>query len=263
MSRQDEHEADVDAFPNKHIDTKSTEGGACLTGHVSGRDSKGRITQISCNYRWQAYKRAAGPDKGLYNYPRYKSACDGAAFFTQSRVGKKKANPSPGDWNVTGGSADNFQTACTVPYWHEAHHIVPHGELRDSIAAVGPGSQAAIYIAVIRLGLLEEKYNLNHKTNMIILPMDKRVAVAIKLPRHRHTPGHRSHKAYSKYIRGKLNEIFKAIRQDESAHKKKPPYKACKSQIVNISSTTRPEIIAAGGTVSLDEAFKPPAKSSL
>jgi hypothetical protein len=253
-TRQDEHAADDKKFKGKHVETGGTEGGACLTGHVSGRNSQGYVTQNSCNYRWQAYKRAAGADKGLYNYPRYKSLCSGKTLSMESRGRRKKVRPSAHDWDVVG---KNFQTACTVPYWHEAHHIVPHGELRDSIGAVGQGGNAATYVKLIRGGLLEEKYNLNHMTNMIILPMDKKVAVAIRLPRHRHTAAHWSHKAYSKYVRGKLDEVFKSIREDEAKHQKKPEYKACKSKIQNISKTVRSEIVDAEGEQSLDEAFTP------
>ena len=163
-------------------------------------------------------------------------------------------NLKPHAWDVT-GSSKNFQTSCNTPYWHEAHHIVPHGELRDSIAGVGPGPLGAVYTNLIRGGLLKEEYNLNHKGNMIILPLDDTVAKALGLPRHRQTPGHRSHKAYSAHVRGRLDEVFGAIREQEDEHAKLPAYKACRQQIENISRTMRSDIKKAGGEKSLDEAF--------
>jgi hypothetical protein len=116
---------------------------------------------------------------------------------------------------------------------------------------------------VIRRGLLEEKYNLNHKDNMIILPLDSRVAEAIGLPRHRHTPGICSHRTYSDGIRRRLNEVFYPIRQVESAHKKLPDYKKCRKGIERVSKLLRRRIVQAGGDVSLNEAFASREKSSL
>ena len=175
---------------------RSTEGGACLTGHVSGRDTQGFVTEVSCNYRWQAYKQAL-VQHVLYDYPAYKSLSDSSRRFTMRlRFGFKLTSPpKEGEWDLSKRrDSKNFRSSCNVPYWHEAHHIIPHGELRDAINAVGTGTEAAIYREIIREGLLDEKYNLNHKLNMIILPMDKKVARALKLPRHRHTAAYWSHK---------------------------------------------------------------------
>lgn len=265
-SRQNEHKSDKTQFKDKHKEVqRSTEGGACLTGHVSGRDSQGFVTEVSCNYRWQAYKQAL-VQCSLYNSPAYESlSSNSKKILMRLRFGFRWTSPpKEGEWDVSKRrDSKNFRSSCNVPYWHEAHHIVPHGELRDAINDVGTGTEAAIYREVIREGLLDEKYNLNHKSNMIILPMDKKIARTIDLPRHRRTPNHWSHRAYSDHVRTQLDDIFKSIRQEESAHKKRPEYKACKSRIVAKSNTLRNDIIAAGGQGSLDEAFATPPKSEL
>lgn len=258
MSRRDEHISDVKEFGLHIQQSATTEGGACLTGHESGRQrrSPGYLKENSCNYRWQAFKHAL-EDKYLYNYPVYDSLCQIKSHIkTRIFLGfiRYAKPPVKYEWDIT-KNGENFRTSCNTPYWHEAHHIVTHGELHDSINSVGEGSESPIYRHVIRKGLLEEKYNLNHKSNMIILPMDKRIAEAIGLPRHRRTPRIRSHRAYSKIVRSKLDKVFKPIQQEESAHKKTPDYKECRKKIGRISSRLRPLIKNAGGKISMDEAF--------
>jgi hypothetical protein len=257
-TRQNEHSEDIAEFKGKHIPTESTEDGACLTGHNARRNKGGRLAASSCNYRWQAFRQALEHDKTNYNSPKYASLL-GSPTPVTTRVRRgvtQVTNLQDKAWDVS-ETSDNFQTSCNTPYWHEAHHIVPHGELRDAMVAVGEGPKAAEFRKLIRGGLLDEKYNLNHKTNMIILPLDDKIATVLSLPRHRHTSRHISHKAYSTYVRNKLNEVFKSMRQGEDQHAALPDYKASRTQIENISKTTRTEIENAGGLVSLDEAFGP------
>ncbi|MGE3171969.1 MAG: AHH domain-containing protein [Planctomycetota bacterium] len=229
MGRTNEHAADLLEFKGKHVrQLKDTENGACLNAHNSSRDQKtGHLTESSCNYRWQGFKQALKDDH-LYN-------------------GK---HPKGGkDWDIS-EKGDNFRSLCKTPYWHESHHIVPHGELRDAISQCG-----AVLKPLIRGGLLDEKYNLNHMGNMIILPVDSGVAQAIDLPRHRKTKAHRSHKAYSRYVRGRLDKVFKSIRMQEKVHAEKPDYPGFRQDVESISKAVRPEIVAAGGKESLDEHF--------
>jgi len=259
-TRQDEHKSDQRKYGKHKQTANKVEPGACLTGHESGRKkAKPRyLKENSCNYRWQGYKQAVD-EKSLYN-----NKAPAGQPVLQVRWGglrRKTITPSKkSDWNVTPASL-NFRTSCNVPYFHEAHHIVPHGELRDAINKVGPGKHKTKIRNLIRGGLLDELYNLNHKLNMIILPLDKNVAAKVGLPRHRVTTAVRSHKAYSKYIKGKLSEILVPVKKDEAEHFKEPDYEDLKDQIVNISETTRPDIEAAGGTSSLDQAAKQWAKA--
>ena len=269
-TRQDEHVDDTEDFPGKHTSVSTVDGGACLNGHVSNRSlAKGMrlpngkpietVTEESCNYRWQGFRRALDDDSRRYNWPRYKDlAQKNLSLFTRLRFGVRKVKPpneTERSWDVTEDGL-NFRSSCNYPYWHESHHIVPHGELRDAIEDVGEGSLCEIYRRCIRKGLLEEMYNLNFKDNMVILPMDRKIAKTIKLPRHRMTPGHRSHRAYSKYVNQKLSAIFDKVKKQEKKHIKKPKYKKCKRQLLSAAKALRTEIFAAGGLVSLDEAFK-------
>lgn len=247
-TRADEHASDENDFPGKHIP-------GCLTGHESGRQKAkpGYVTEKSCNYRWQAFKKAL-EQSDWYNG---KTPVGETIKAVKWGSGGKDVKQSTVNWDVVDGGK-NFRTNCNTPYWHEAHHIVPHGELRDSIASVGKGDGPARYKTLIRRELLAEEYNLNEQVNMIILPMAAQVATRVKLPRHRHTPDHWSHKSYSSYIRGELDKVFKPIRGDETKHNAKPEYEECKAKIESISDVTRGKIKTRGnqGKRSLDEAFK-------
>ncbi len=248
------HEHAADAKYEAHRDGPGrTEGGKCITAHFAGRDKTGKLVANSCNYRWQAYQRAATKDASLYNWPKYQSlAVPGRRIRMRLRFGWRTTKaPEEGDWDVKG---DNFRTSCNVPYWHESHHIVPHGELRDAINSVGRGANKEKYKDLIRSGLLAEGYNINHHHNMIMLPMDGRVARAIGLPRHRQTPGHWSHRAYSNAVRLAINDVFKPMRESESRHVP-PEYVASKARMEIVSRYYRRAILACGGGVSLDEGF--------
>lgn len=265
-SRRDEHQSDKD-LEAKHIKVKkSTDGGACLTAHESSRQPRnGRLKQVSCNYRWQAFKQASSEsERDTYNNRDF-SQLSTASGTVEMRLRHGWASvpaPTRGQWNIN-ASSDNFQTSCNVPYWHEAHHIIPHGELRDSINAVGEGPLKETYRLLIRNGLLNEKYNLNRTVNMIILPLDDGIARVLGLPRHRHTPEHFSHRAYSKHVRELLTEIFDPIKEQAQKHIEQPDYVASKAGIERKAASLRERIKQSGGNRSLDETFADETAPSL
>ncbi|WP_434388728.1 AHH domain-containing protein [Melittangium boletus] len=277
MSKE-QHSWDADNLPGKHMATRGDastkkDAGACLNRHHGRRNRvTGFLTKSSCNHRWQAFRRALDEDKVKYNWPAYESIVDHVqktqggktrrTIDLLSRTGKKiKRNRVPSKdaplWDITAGGK-NFQTRCTRPYWHEAHHIVPNGELQGAIAEAGENeSLAPEYIGLIRAGLLDKKYNLNHMENMIILPMAKEVAYALGLPRHRVSAGERSHSAYSHQVRMELDKIFKPIQQSVKAHADPPPdYNACKKAIEALSGSFRDQIEAAGKAMKASEKWE-------
>jgi hypothetical protein len=240
--------------------------GACLNRHNSNRNKRtGFLTKSSCNYRWQAFRRALDIDKAKYNWPAYESIQElvqktrrGKARTTidlLSRTkGGTKRHPVPNDnnkaWDIT-ADGKNFQTQCTKPYWHESHHIIPNGEFQASIAEAGKGEPLEeVYVGLIRAGLLREKYNLNHMNNMIILPMAKEVAYALGLPRHRVSRDERSHVAYSNQVRADLDKIFKPIQKQVKEHRKPPPdYDECKQDLEELSELLREGILSVGAAL--------------
>lgn len=265
---KDGHSWDAENLPELHKYTTggdaslAAEAGACLNRHNAGRNrATGFLTKSSCNYRWQAFRRALDVDHAKYNWPAYEAIHElvqqtkrGRARTTidlLSRTRRRgKRHPVPTEknpaWDITAGG-ENFQTRCTRPYWHESHHIIPDGEFQASIALTGEDEPLEeVYVKLIRGGLLEEKYNLNHLRNMIILPMASEVAYALGLPRHRVSADTRSHDAYSQKVWLGLNGIFKPLQDEVKAHAERPKYAECKEALESLSDSYRRSIEAAG-----------------
>lgn len=243
-------------------------GGACLNRHLSQVKESD-----SCSHRWQGYLNAKANAEDLYDWPHYKPLSEQSSITTSARMlngtlfpdwyRKTLKPPKKGDWDV--GKDGNFRTKCYVPYWHNAHHVIPNSELRKAILEVGKGMRAPLTTAyLVRQGLLDEKYNLNFKKNMIMLPMDRTVGGTLQLPVHLKSPTARSHGAYSKNVANELKTIFTPVQAALDEHEEEPKYKACKDDLENLSEHLHSQIVAAGksGTKYIDQMaaslFPPP-----
>lgn len=211
---------------------KSTENGACLTGHV------GQYQKRSCAYRWQAHEVSKAERRDIYH--RYAESIEQGhrtqGFIPTSRYMSAAGNPQPayyafeldipkpGDWDLDGPRQSFRRRGVTKvekgknftkdhwPYWQNAHHMIPkslfNGLVNQTDEAL-PGCAA-----LIRGSLLSAKYNINHKINMIILPMDKEVAKILGLPRHLtlkepgRTPDCTDHKVYTSKVEKRLKAII-------------------------------------------------------
>jgi hypothetical protein len=213
--RSDQHITDLETLTNPHKP-------ACLNAHLGAyKDGD------TCSYRWQGYQKAVS-NSGKYIWP--------------SDYGLQPKTPNA--WDI--GQGTNFQDKCTVPFWHESHHVVPHAELTNAIVSVGKGTPIESQVAlVIRDGLLGEGYNLNDMKNVIILPMLAIHGKALGLPKHRMTPETFHHAAYSKKVRGLLDEIFSKFKESVEKHQV-PKYRNCKKEIEDVSTTLYPQIVSAG-----------------
>jgi hypothetical protein len=212
-------------FLECHVATGKTEDGACLTRHISG------VSQSSCSHRWQARERAKAEDKSWYNAPLAPGV------------------PQDGTWNVD-DEDKNFHDS-TVPYWHQAHHLIPNRVLANGInTAADIAGTMQIYQA-IRQGLLEAKYNLNHKTNMIILPMEEEISKRLSLPRHLET-GARNHTSYSLIVAQRVQPVINQFADVLSKSVGKPnehpssPDKLAKAQLERVSRIMRIMVRAWG-----------------
>ncbi|MBW2661811.1 MAG: AHH domain-containing protein [Deltaproteobacteria bacterium] len=228
----------------KHVVTKSVSGGSCLNRHEWEVKEK-----CSCSHRWQAYKKAED-DKMLYNYPAYaslvsKSVRHRRAFksVTSSGVETWRNRPNPYDWDL--GKNDNFLSKCTTPYYHNSHHLLPTGLLNGCILKAAQEAKSYTLYKLIRIGLLDAKYNINHKNNMVILPKGKFVANHLRLPRHTSEidvePGVRPdlfHSVYSDRLRNKvqavIDEYLELLDEPDENHGK-PPNKLSKAKLERIS----------------------------
>ena len=98
----------------------------------------------------------------------------------------------------------NFRKRDNVPYWHQAHHLIPSSLFRNALLNSAGGELDDVYF-LARKGLLAAKYNHNGKDNMIILPMQDVVADALRLPVHTTAP---QHDAYDRRIKQKLDSVL-------------------------------------------------------
>lgn len=188
-----------------HKSINGLNNGACLTGHMGNFSKFGN--KKTCNYRYQAYERAkAGDVKGkLHSYARKEITADVTTSAYKTQAGKRNpahycariAPPRKGqnDWHVGGPKTPivrkkfsgqkvtipatmNF-TQDTWPYWNNAHHLIPKGTLKARIS-----EEKARVSVLIQQSLLEAKYNINFKVNMLMMPQDREVAAILGIPRH-------------------------------------------------------------------------------
>jgi hypothetical protein len=241
------HTKDIEAGLDHHK-AGGTEGGRCLNRHAP------REVNNSCSHMWQANKRQES-DRGLYDWPRYKDMPATRQVFFQGRE-TDSTRPREGDWDVKAG---NFDTHCNVPYFHEAHHVVPNSTLSSTLSEYFGDPEeggSAELVLVVRDGLLKAGYNLNHLDNMIMLPLDSTVARVIKLPRHRTLPK-MFHGVYSAHVKGELKKIL-AVQAKNMVDHKAPKYTDFKDQVIALSKRLYGSITKAGedGVGALDDMVK-------
>ncbi|RKG83446.1 AHH domain-containing protein [Corallococcus terminator] len=219
---EENHTKDLEAML-PHKCTGSVDGGKCLNRHRS------KFEPYSCFHRWQAFVRAT-EDSQYYNWPRYENEAkdqmseDGHPFYAGpgklyfARLGR----PQQGDWDVD-WSRDNFKANCNKPYYHESHHIIPDSILQSVINKVlgGDGGSTELVLNARNM-LLEQGYNINHKLNMVLLPMNPHVAQVLELPIHRQ-PRHPDHRAYRMLVSSRLQGDFASALKDAVDHEKPKP----------------------------------------
>lgn len=201
--------------------------GACVVRHQP------RTEGHLCSHQWQARVKAESDSK-LYNFPAYESLCGrgfmeasvrrtekgvfpwGYAEEAKGGFRRKRPTRQGKEWDL---GVDNNFNHFIKPYWHNAHHIIPNGSLKAAITKTAEADERLPRLIVG--GLFKAKYNLNDKVNMVILPMEKVVARALKLPRHLigddPGPGGKpelySHVDYSNQVTLKLDDIMKEYKQ--------------------------------------------------
>jgi len=169
-----------------HVPTGSYENGACLGPHRSYWKAND-----SCSYRWQGVKKAE-ENPGPYNsHPNKKYHLGGTGWGWPAESSVKSGRAGDvifkGEIKTFGKrvkqkvQARNF-TNGFAPYGNQVHHILPTATLRNCIDATTKSN--VDQVKNICDGLLKEKYNLNFKKNMLILPTTWRHACKIGLPVH-------------------------------------------------------------------------------
>ncbi|PTL80012.1 AHH domain-containing protein [Vitiosangium sp. GDMCC 1.1324] len=273
--------------PVPHHTAGGPSGGKCIAKHEPPYKEN-----CSCSHRWQAFEKAL-EKASQYEVTdeQLRSLGDGrwALLFrggakAVTRLAKRGETaalssdnkgmyrhevqkPREGDWDVARGKY-NFKWDCNKPYYHEAHHVVPDATLRAVILKVFPKPELAIRVAS---EVLDAPYNVHHKDNMIILPMDERVGDLLQLPIHRETK-QCNHTAYDEYVERKLDEHLRAaLEQIMDKHDEEggePRYKELAEAIEEVSRETYGEVASARrvhGVTSIEalgQMMRPPSPAS-
>jgi len=232
-----------------HVKASGVDGGHCLNRH------EGRAKNNSCSHQWQGFKKAEDFHTD-YDWPLYENiAGHQMPFFVKAEKGESSVEwrtvgkPEEGDWDVgknyprkiNGETRVNHQDHCNTPYYHEAHHVIPNSTLRLTIVEMFPDEPVT---RSIRGGLLDEGYNLNHKSNMILLPLGEKVANALRLPRHREL-AMRSHPTYNDNVATQVKKVLK-VNQKNVADCKLVKYSKMKRDLTNLSEKLFDRIKNAG-----------------
>ncbi|HYO65365.1 MAG TPA: AHH domain-containing protein [Archangium sp.] len=264
-----------------HHPSGTVTGGKCFAkGHKSDYDEN-----CSCSHRWQAFEKAVD-NADLYRLTdKQVRALGGGTWMLFFRGGDDDASdlanrgrtvarfllnkqmyllevpkPKVGDWDVA-RSKRNFKSWCNLPYYHEAHHVVPDATLRDELLRVfgeegGGSNEFAIWVVT---GLLHAPYNIHYKDNMIILPMDERVGDVLQLPIHRETK-QCNHTSYDEYIGAQLKSRLRAqlreVMKKHDEEKGEPKLKDLAESIEALSRQLYDEVSKArreGGFRSIEQ----------
>lgn len=130
----------------------------------------------------------------------------------------------------------NFTTS-KVPWSNQVHHVLNQSSLSSVIDSYENVKD------VIRQGLYEELYNVNHKDNMIILPTNEKWSRIIGLPVHS------SHPNYNMKIIADVQKALKGYEQINAkaankSHPKADPV-AVKERLLKISKKWYGKILKA------------------
>ena len=195
----------------------------CLARHQDYKDK----AWPDCNYRKKAHEYSIANDSDVYNVPSLRSPerwlkhtlgyLEPVSYASshKTKAGQVR-KPTPlsqrGCWDLQhtisdtsynkSGSA-NFHHE-DMPYFHNTHHIFACDEV-----------YRAFTFDELQI-LVTAKYNINREPNVIILPKQKCVAWALKLPAH--CPDKCAHDDYSERVRTKLANIkgeFQENAEDE------------------------------------------------
>ena len=183
----------LDVWLGLHVETKTGNNGACLSRHTTNC-----CKNNSCSHRWQAYRTALA-HPGKYKTPtalvkhkkkkyrpipdeRNKKVVSPKAWDLEevSMVYRRPKGSKGADSELL--TVKNFRERADVPYPRNAHHIIPNSVLNKALYSAGKESTDLFLLT--RISLLQAKYNLNYKSNLILLPIDRVIAKAMGLPRH-------------------------------------------------------------------------------
>jgi len=211
-------------YDKRHTSVGSYDGGKCFVGHLFKH-----TPNDSCSYRWQGIKRAKESPAPYTTY----AAELGKGFGLLATKDNSKIYGFTTGW---------------FPWINAVHHVLPVGVLKDAITSFSKGlSDLEILIVV---GLLNEKYNINFKVNMIILPANFETSRTVGLPTHAQGDNHSKYSDKIKEdVTDALDAVYGSVRSQMSSSSEDhdlPDHEDLKDQLRGISDDYYGKIVAYG-----------------
>ncbi len=265
---------EIDVLFERHVKTSGDDGACLQGSHESSYAENNSCSHrwqayrhaqdISHRYNWPAYKTIFETIVGESEKPETKTRAKGVkatilrstfrdtvkkvygAGYKAGDEGSLNVSDFANVWDLDRSveawdndaqaeqPCPNFRKRDNVPYWHQAHHLIPSSLFRNALLDSTGGELDDVYF-LARKGLLAAKYNHNGKDNMIILPMQDVVADALRLPVHTTAP---KHDAYDRRIKQKLDSVLQdyAAQIALTAHDEDVPA-FTKAQLVSYSKS--------------------------
>jgi hypothetical protein len=244
----------------QHKSVGSFAGGSCLTGHKSKWEERD-----SCSYRWQGIAKAkenSGPyhsykdkqgksinrlDGSDYGWVAVSALSAGAGGKVLQSLHTKQFDKTLKQLVKTRNFTNGF-----APYANQVHHVLPNSALYNGVDQATASNTALI--KVIGDGLLKEKYNINFKDNMLILPRNWRDACKVGLPTHCG-----DHPTYTATVQGRVMKALQpyAAVADEGEDHDEPDYEDLKDELEEISRSTYTSVVKYGQSAILSRCGDP------
>ncbi|MBL8727018.1 MAG: AHH domain-containing protein [Planctomycetes bacterium] len=256
MPTKDDHLEELHGLTHKAADKAKV---GCLTRH-EGTYKSGAWPD--CNYRKNAHLYSLANERDVYDVPSLRSPrrwlefaldyLEPVRFADSSPKAGQVRKPQPLSpltadhcWDLTHTIADNAfnpKSAAnfhddSIPYFHNTHHIFACDEIYRAF------STKELRILVLC------KYNINRDPNAMILPKQRCVAWALKLPAH--CPDKANHDDYSERIRTKLSNVkseFQQQAEDDGHEITEQNAPDLVTTLENDSKELRQHLIAKGNT---------------
>lgn len=266
-----------------HGATNGYEDGRCLSGSCEPN-----YKEISCSYRYQGVYQVEKLDERIYRrHPRWPhtSSADETGFVRRRRTdatklpaaktelaakvagmiasgaiasvhggAKQWRKKEGGTYSIKGwkqeARAKRFRTAFS-PYANTPHHIVPWIQLGNAIdASCDPaGPRKADLIMVVQKGLADERYNINHHHNILVLPHEYPDACATFLPTHYLGFNHPAYSGDLGELLADALEPYEALAEEMEEHGDPPDPLDLKEELVSLAAHVKQLLIRDGEAV--------------
>lgn len=240
MASRDEHKS----YMREHEAHTRTSGCLiiCITQYQEGHPH---------SHRWQAAEKARAETRIPYG------DCESPMVITigRSLEGLLTDQALDGDvWKEKGKTKGKLKPFFRhfAPFPHNAHHIIPISTMKECLediyAMAGENSDDMRNIVVIGL-LRDEKYNINERVNMVILPLRRIHSKKLGLPRHFHGK-QKDHPDYRElantWLLTAIPNKYRSLASDveERGHNSKKPPPQIKALVEKISHSIYEAIVS-------------------